>query len=120
MALEPHRLRQGAPAVDLGLAPAETLSLRQSPPAHGALGVNAHGLLEGPGGFIVPEVVHEAQALVKPHLGLGAGLDVDVAVADAGHAHGDGKLLRRREGCMSAMLCVRSMGMDCCANAEVE
>ena len=81
-----------------GFVAAHVEGLRETPVAHGAVGIDADGLLEGFRGFVVPEIVKEAEALIEPGLRFGCGLDGDVAVADAGHLDGDGELVGRRDG----------------------
>ena len=65
------------------------------------LGSTRTRLLEGAGGFVVPEIVVEVQALVEPHLGFGRGGDFEMDVADAGEFFGSGEFVGResRRGC---------------------
>src|ERR1700728_549382 len=61
---ETHGLREGRAGVNLVGTAAKAFGLGESPVAHGAVGVGADGLLKGAGGFVIPEVVEEAEPLI--------------------------------------------------------
>jgi hypothetical protein len=85
MRLEPNRTSERLLGISIGLAIAEHQCLIDAPIAHGALRIDANALFEGAGGFVIPEVVEQAETLIEPGLRLGRGRDGEMAVADAGH-----------------------------------
>jgi hypothetical protein len=91
MLLQPNCIGEHLLGIGVGLAIAEHQRLIEAPVAHGALRIDANALLKGAGGFVVPEVVQQAEALVEPGLRLGRRRDSDMAVADAGHLEWGGQ-----------------------------